>query len=395
MNLRCLRIFSLPKISRLSRLPRLPRLSRISRLSPLATCLLLALLLTSCRYEVELYDDGKSDINMSFDWMTRFREYPDGMSVIMARDGDAFTYFDATNSVDAMRLRLESGEYKLTVMNRTFAEFGTMQFYQRGSHDGLYAQSNTWTQNQEQAWDEGRIYLDEPERIGVAVDTFLVPHTIDEYEFRPWRDMPQDNTVHLELPQVIQPMTTTLRIRCKVINIQYMRAVEGYIAGMADGFLLNQWWRRTQTGTIKLEHWQSSDRKWEYTGATRADDTSTDSIYTGWIHTEVETFGLPHGRELLRWRTPEANIIVLHFTLIDGTTINFSYPVGKLIQYAGDDGLTEHFDRSDVSLELDLELVAPFIAQEPTLPYSQPEGTGQFDAEVEPWSEEEDITISF
>jgi hypothetical protein len=52
------------------------------------------------------------------------------------------------------------------------------------------------------------------------------------------------------------------------------------------------------------------------------------------------------------------------------------------------------FNRADVTLLLDLELVAPFI-REPVLPYAQPEGTGQFDAEVQPWEDEDNIDISF
>jgi len=354
------------------------------------------LLLPSCnRYELELYSDGKADVHLTNDWMTRFGEHPEGMTLILAKDGDAFTYFDATNNVDEQQMQLEAGEYKMTIMNRTFAEYGTMQFYQRNSHDALYAVAKTWTQNAEKAWDEGRIYMEEPERIGVTVDTFIVPHTIDDLVFRNWQNEASDLDVHLELPEVIYPMTTTLHIRCKIVNIQYMRAVEGYIAGLADGFLLNQWWRRTQTGTIKLEHWQTGNRQWETNAATRAGETTADSVFTGWISTSVETFGLPHGRELLQWRTPESNLIVLHFTLIDGSTIDFTYPVGKLIHYEGDDGETELFTKTDVTLELDLELVAPFIDHEPTLPYAQPEGTGQFDAEVQPWDDEDNIDISF
>jgi len=353
------------------------------------------ILLASCdRYEVERYYDGQAEVHLSYDWETEFHERPEGMTLIMARNGDAFTYFDATNNVDEQTMRLQTGEYKLTVMNRTFAEFGTMQFYQRGSHEGLYAVSNTWTQNVEKAWDEGRIYMEEPERIGVAVDTFTVTNAIDSLQFYPWRDHIETGILRLDRPQVVMPMTTTLNIRCKVVNVQYMRAVEGYIAGLADGFLLNQGWRRRQTGTIKLEHWRLSDRQWERTGATRADEAGSDSIFTGWISTNVETFGLPHGRELLRWRTPESNLIVLHFTLIDGSTIDFTYPVGTLIHYEGDSGETELFQRADVTLQLDLELVAPII-DVPTLPYSQPEGTGQFDAEVQPWEDEDNIDISF
>ena len=352
------------------------------------------------RYELEKYYDGRADVHLTYDWESEFGEKPDGMTLILAHDGDAFTYYDATNNVDEVRMRLESGEYKATVLNRTFAEFGTMQFYQRNSHEGLYAQSNTWTQTTEQAWDEGRVYMEEPERIGVAVDTFMVPHTIDDLVFYNWEEDASADTIHLERKLVVMPMTTTLHIRCKIFNAQYMKSVEGFIAGMADGFLLNQGWRRTQTGTLKLDKWQVGDREWlpsdslDTRVTTRAPEgVPTDSVCTAWISTDVETFGLPHGRELLEWRTPESLIIVLHFTLIDGTGVDFSYPVGKVIRYVGDDGSTQLMAKANVMLELDLQIEAPFISTPPVLPYAQPEGTGQFGADVQPWDDEEQIDV--
>ena len=354
------------------------------------------LLLPSCnRYELELYSDGKADVHFTYDWDSLFHLRPDGMTLMLAHDGDSISYYDPTNSIFERTMRLASGRYLLTVMNRTFGEYGTMRFYQRQSHNDIFAVSNTYHISTETAWDNGRTYMEEPEKIGVAVDTFTVPHTIDDLVFRNWQEDASDLSVHLEQPEVIMPMTTTLNIRVKVRGISYMRSMEGYVSGMADGFYLNQLWRRSEVGVLKLDRWER-DRSYETAARVQpaADNTPTEEN-VGWMTTSVETFGLPHGRELLRWRTPESNYILLHFTLIDGRTVDFSYYVGRNIRYEGDDGTLEVFNRADVTLELDLVIDAPFYDEDevPILPYAQPEGSGQFDAEVEPWGDDENVDV--
>ena len=358
-----------------------------------AVAAMATLLLPSCtRYELELYHDGRADVHLTYDWDSLFHLRPDGMTLMLAHDGDTISYYDATNSIFENTLKLSSGRYLLTVMNRTFGEYGTMRFYQRQSHNDIFAVANTYHISSETAWDHGRTYMEEPERIGVAVDTFTVPHTIDELQFYNWREHFDADTIHLERPQVILPMTTTLNIRVKVRGISYMRAMEGYISGMADGFYLNQQWRRSEVGVLKLTNWE---RDYSTQAATRAAADSTAETNVGWMTTTVETFGLPHGRELLRWRTPESNYIQLHFTLIDGRTVDFSYYVGKDIHYGADNGEMEVFSRADVTLRLDLVIDAPFYDDDevPIMPYAQPEGSGQFGADVQPWGDDVDVEV--
>ena len=346
-------------------------------------------ILFSCtRYELERYYDGRADVHITYDWDSLYHERPDGLTLMLAHNGDVITYTDPSNNIFENTLKLKSGTYLLTVMNNTFREFGSMDFYQRNSHDGIYAKSKTYNITDEQAWDYQRTYMEEPERIGCAVDTFDITTDIDELHFYNYRDEMSGDTVHLEQPQVILPMTTTLHISVKVRGISYMRSMEGYITGMADGFYLSQGWRRTESGSIKLTNWQRDSSRGI---RTRADG---DSIETnvGWMTT---TFGLPHGRELLKWRTPESNYIHLHFTLINGKTVNFSYFVGRDIRYEGDDGTLDVFSRADVTLNLDLVIDAPFYDDEevPIMPYAQPEGSGQFDATVAPWGDDVDVDI--
>ena len=359
-----------------------------ARAVSLPMAVLLVLLLSSCQRDpLELYYDGRADLHLTYDWLSRFGERPDGMTLMMARNGDSISYYDVTYRVDETSMRMQSGHYLLTVMNRSFGEYGSMRFFNRSSYDQLMAVANTYNITAETAWDNGRAYMEEPERIGVATDTLHVSTVIDSLVFYDYRDNRFGDTIHHDRLLVVRPMTTTLNIRVKVRGISYMRSLDGYIMGMADGFFVNQAWRRSEVGSIKLSHWTRVKP-----GETRAEDAGEN---VGWMTTQVETFGLPHGRELLRWRTPESNYIQLHFTLIDGRTVNFGYPVGRMIRYRGDEGDMASFNKTDIALELDLVIDAPFYGDDevPILPYSQPEGSGLFDAEVADWGDDVDVEV--
>lgn len=352
----------------------------------------LVLLLAACQREpLELYYDGRADLKITYDWMSDYGQRPDGMTLMLARDGDSISYYDVTHNIDQTDMRLKSGQYRLTVMNKTFGEYGTMNFYRRNSHNDIYAQARTYYVSSENIWDNGRTYLEEPEKVGIGTDSFTVSTVIDSLVFYDYRQQATPDTIHLVRNVVIHPMTTTLNVRVKVRGISYMRSMEGYVTGMADGFYLNQGWRRTEVGTIKLDKWtRISDAE-----ARQASAADSIEANTGWMTCSVETFGLPHGRELLSQRTPESNYIMLHFTLIDGRNVDFAYHVGKNIRYLGDDGTLDLFYQADVALELDLVIDAPFYDDDkvPLMPYTQPEGSGQFDAEVAPWGDDVEVDI--
>ena len=358
----------------------------------LACLFLLLFLTTSCyREPLELYYDGKADLQITYDWMSKYGDRPDGMTLMLAHDGDVISYYDVTHNIDLTSMRANSGTYLLTTMNKSFGEYSTVNFYNRASHNDIQVKSKTYYVQSENFWDNGRTYLEQPEKIGVGIDTFKVSNVIDSLVFYDYRDEATPDTIHLKRHVVVEPMTTTLWVRVKVRGISYMRAMEGYVTGMADGFFMNQRWRTTEVGTLKLENWT---RDTEYEQARRrAEGDPEENV--GWMLCNVETFGLPHGRELLKDRVPESNYIMLHFTLLDGRTVDFAYHVGKNIRYEGDDGTLEVFFQADVALELDLVIDAPFYNDDevPLMPYAQPEGSGQFDAEVEPWGDDENVDV--
>lgn len=357
-------------------------------------CLFALLFLTeACNREpLELYHDGKADVQITYDWMSRYGERPDGMTLMLAHNGDAINFSDVTHDIDLTTMRANSGKYLLTVMNKTFGEYSTVSFYNRNTHNDLHVKSKTYYVQTDNIWDSGRTYLEQPEKMGVGIDTFTVSNVIDSLIFYDYREESKIDTVHIRRHVVIEPMTTTLKVRVKVRGIKYMKSMEGYVTGMADGFYLNQRWRTKEVGTIKLEGWRR-DTEYERTARHRADGTEEENV--GWMVCDVETFGLPHGRELLKDRTPESNYIMLHFTLLDNKTVDFAYQVGKNIRYEGDDGTVQAFYQADVALQLDLEIDAPYYDNEelPDLPYSQPPGTGAFDADVEDWGDDENVDV--
>ena len=357
----------------------------ISLMAPVLLMIGATGLTTSCdRYEVERYYTGKADVSVDIDWMSRFGERPSGMTIILAKDGDAITFTDITHNVDHYDLQLEPGEYKMLIFNRTFGEFGSMRFFRTKSFNDVFAAA-TQLQRTNEDWDSNADYIREPESIGCAVDTFTVlPEMTDgEFRFVYWKDKIDGNYESLKLREVVEPMVTELYVRVKVIGFKYMAGVVGNISGMADGFLLSQAWRRTQMGYHFLDSWAIK----------AAPEESSEDKSVGYITTKISTFGLPHGRELPSQRQPAYNTLSLCFTLIDDTKHVFRYSVGDKIFYRGKD-VTE-FNKYDVTLELELDITAPFYSDDevPHLPYAQPSGTGAFDAEVEPWGDDENVDV--
>ena len=341
-------------------------------------------LFSSCdRYEVELYYTGKADVSVDIDWESRFGERPSGMTIMLAKDGDAITFTDITHDVDHYDLQLEPGEYKMIIMNRTFGEFGSMGFVRTRSFNDVLAYAMRLQRSTED-WDVNAAYMREPEAIGCAVDTFTVlPEMTDgEFRFVYWKDKIDGNYESLKLREVVEPMTTELYVRVKVIGFRYMASVVGNISGMADGFLLSQAWRRSQMDYHFMDRWAIK----------AAPEESSEDKSVGYITTKISTFGLPHGRELPSQRLPDYNMLSLCFTLLDDTKHVFRYNVGDKITYRNVE--VTKYNKHDVTLQLELELDAFYSDDElPNLPYAQPSGTGAFDAEVQPWGDDENVDV--
>lgn len=370
----------------------------------LLTALIVLLALTSCKREpLELYYTGKAQVDIDVDWTTRFTDNPKditGMTVIIAKlESDSIIYSDVTNDIFRYEeLELAPGNYKLLIFNEYINGFGSMYFGERRNFNKFFAYAQQQPRTTD-FWDVNVSYMKEPEAIGCAVDTFTVlPEMADgEPRFVHYKDYIPTEFEGVQLKEIIDPMTTEMFIRVRVLGIKYMQSVIGSISGMANGFLLTQAWRRSEPGVHLLENWKVSDVTYENGDTLKS---------VGYVTTTIRTFGLPHGRELDSQRDSTSNLLSLCFTLIDGTQHVFRYPVGKMIKYrtteaqsrrAGEKNNDDmsYFAKTDVTLELDLIVDAPFYEEEdvPNLPYAQPKGTGAFDAEVEEWGDDEVVDV--
>ena len=317
------------------------------------------------------------------------------------KSGDSITKSYATHDLTGeTNEQMAKGTYKQLVMTNTFQEYlGNMRFFYTDSYEKMMAISNTYNITDMNAWDTGRQYLVEPMHMGVAVDSFDVKTDYDGLVFYEYDKDAGADTLHQERRDTIRSMVTTLTIRVKVRGINYVSSpefggVDGYITGLADGFYLSQQWRRSEVSDIKLNNWRFDG--YDTSASPRRADGDDNEYKVGWIVTDIQTFGLPHGRELLCQRTEKSNYLKLHFTRLNGETIDFDYDVGKMIRYEGDDGTPNlSFKLTDVALQLDLEIDANTVGEDdvPTIPYTQPSGTGSFDAEVEPWGDDVNVDI--
>ena len=366
----------------------------------LASLMLLFIVVASCyREPLELYKQGDSKVVIGYDWTFYNGPLPNGIFVMYAWNGNKFTKRYPTHDLSGeTNEQMANGTYKQLVMTNTFSEYeGNLRFYDTDDFEKIRVQSDYYNITNQDAWDLGMRYMEEPMKLGVAVDSFEVKMDNDGLVFYEYDKGGEVDTLNQIRQDTIRSMTTTLTIRVKVRGINYIKdpsqgGVDGFITGMANGCSLSKFWRSTEVGNIKLNHWRIEG----YESSPRRADASSDML-VGWIVIDVETFGLPHGRELLYQRAENSNYIKLHFVSLDGTkSKEYSYDVGKMIHYNGDDGTLEAtFEQTDVSLQLDLVIDAPYVEEDdlPTMPYSQPEGTGQFDADVQPWGDDENVDV--
>ena len=369
----------------------------------LALLMLLFVMVASCAREpLELYKRGDSRVNIGYIWSEYDGPTPEGIYVMYFRNGDSLTQSNLTHDLDGEEHdKMENGDYKQLVMTNNFSYYTdreNLSFYNTDNFEKMMAVSRTHDITDLNAWDVGRRYLKEPLAIGVAVDSFDVKMDNDGLVFYEYDKDAGVDTLQQERQDTIWPMTTTLTIRVKVRGLNYLKSpseggIDGYISGLADGFYFAQKWRREQVGDIKLDHWRIDG--YDTSASARAARRASGRV-DGWIATDIQTFGLPHGRELLYQRTDKSNFMKLHFTMIDNNVVEFNYDVGKMIHYDGDDGSLEvSFEQSNVSLQLDLAIDAPIIEEDelPEIPYAQPSGTGAFDAEVEDWGDDENVDV--
>ncbi len=351
--------------------------------------MLVSAVMISCdRRPLEVYYPETARIRIDVDWMKEFGQMPTGMSLYFypIEGGSPRTFL--TNDVKSTYVDLTPGTYKVVIFNQSVDEFGSMGFRDPSDYTNFRAIARPLTTYQAEDWDAGTTYVRDPEAIGVALDTITITEEMLEEQlvFTDYRNRDKSHAVettdyiYYETPE---PMTTKLTVNVHVRGLEYVNALKGNITGLADGFYLSQVWRHEDPGTLYLETWRVRDK-------TRAE---ADTITDGYLTTNIATFGLRHGKELLSNRVEKDNELKLCFTLIDGSKKTYTFDVGRMIHYQNGEDIdgTAIYKRHAV-IELDLTIVDLI-----EIPWVKGRGDGGsgFDAEVEPWEDGGTIDIGF
>ena len=323
------------------------------------------------RRELEVYSSDKVAIRIDVDWMTDYGYTPEGMTLMLCKDGDEVTYSTITNDVHSHSVMLEPGTYYLTVFNNTTSEFYSMHFEDLNSHYAAAVRSYFKSSRYSRAWDGNIQYLMPPEDIGVATDTFTItPEMIEEQQKFlnwHWHDNLSENLTEYVFPVVVEPLITRLHVRCNVKGATSISAIEASITGFADGCYLNRVIRTNEFGNLQL------DGPWTFTPA---DETRT----WGTIENSIATFGLPFGKEIKENRDSADNIFHINFLLRNDSLMDRSFKVGKTLVYRTPSG--DALTLAELLRHIEVEVYIPDTIY---LPPVEGNSASAFDAEVMDW----------
>lgn len=352
------------------------------------------LLTASCeRRPLEVLVDNAVRVRVVVKWKVNFvavynEEHPTGMTVRIWDSSDKVVFEESTNN-DYIYASLVPGTYRMMIYNETAGDYaeGGMSFFDYNDYDKMTLRSNQYTRASGRLA-AGLIHIMAPAspRIGVALDTIEVtPNMVmqDTLIFMNFEDYKANGyqSTHeyeklFEVAEEPWPMTIDMHIKLRVKHHRSLRSVECSLSGMADGFYLSRIVRTRETGSL----WFSPD----YT-LWKREPYGDDADETEMVYTQVASFGLPEGKELLSERNEDDNVLSLRLTLTDGSQYDLSYNVGKVIEYVTPESKERRIrtwqDLQDLQLVIDL----PDLID---LPIVNPEGSGAgFDAYVDDWDD--------
>lgn len=229
-----------------------------------AVALLLSAILSSCAYKDLCYNhwehSGKARLSITMDWSC-LSERPTGMTVMFfPKDGGA-PLRHVTNDVDSVVLNLPPGTYNVLAFNQTVEEYESISFHDMDSWDDMYVSIA----------DGGKPgFSREPAELmtGTEEDFVVTPDMLNN-----------PSPVPIELtPHSIAVLTV---IKVPVSGVQYARAADGVISGMAKSFYLTRNCTGTGTTSFELTDW------------TLIESNSLQSPKPGIISKSFVSFGLP------------------------------------------------------------------------------------------------------
>ena len=369
------------------------RLRSLKLLHPASLLVLFLLLLMACeRRPLHVLLDENVEVKVVVDWKVNYvplyNEDPNGMTVMIWKDGIGQPMIKATNS-SSVEFSVMPGTYYLAVFNELQEDYSPkLKFYDIDSYDAMTVRANTYRTTR---WDEGVTYMYAPDdpRMCVALDTIEITRdmlTRDTTILVPYEEfinsdsaMIRTSSYTYEMSEVTWPMTVDLFIKARVKHRQSIKNIEGSISGMADGFYISRISRTSDAGTLRFYPEMFENFK-----------LGEDADSMGLITIRVPCFGLPNGKELLAQRNDPDNVLTFHITLINDSIHHESFNVGKQIRYITPEGIEAQVryrqDLRNLLLEIDLSetIVVP--------PVIVPTGAG-FDAEVDDWEDGGTIDI--
>lgn len=360
-------------------------------LHPAPLLVLLMLLTFACdRRPLHVLLDERVNVKVVVNWqvnyVTLYGDEPNGMSVMVWRDGVGQPTIKATNG-NSVTLSLTPGTYYMMVFNELREDYSPrLKFNDIDNYDMLTVTANSY---RGYGWDEGVTYMYSPDdpRMCVALDTLEITQEMlikDTTIIIPYEEFLNNDSAKYrqselvyELDEVTWPMTVDLFIKAHVKHRQSIKEIDGSISGMADGFLVSRINRTSTPGALRFypemfENFKLGEEE--------------DSL--GLITLKVPCFGLPYGKELLSQRDSSDNVLTFHLTLTNDSVQHVSLKVGKEIRYITPEGKEAEVryrqDLRNLLLELDLSdtIVAPYVPPK-----------AAFDAKVADWEDGGTIDI--
>lgn len=309
------------------------------------------------RRQLEVTPDEHVRAKITVKWDACFKSrfgYTPEQTTFMVWDDLGNAPITRTSFDNSVLMTLDPGTYQLVAFNEiadTYNEAG-LHFYNSASYERMALRSLTYA-------DEGTSYMYPPKTPGIAVvlDTFQVTRDMVEGDtviFVPYEEFRDkgyrfgnEHQRTFELPETPWLMTVDLSVTVKLKHWQSVKAVNGSISGMADGFYLSRVERTRETGLLHFD-----PNNWSRTRyGSEADSTGS---YT----TRIASYGLPLDKELISERKNTDNVLRLALTLSNDSVVNCQYNVGKLLRYSNAEGKeTRIRTRRDLQgLQLNLEL---------------------------------------
>lgn len=362
---------------------------------------LLTLLSTACRRELEYNYHPFCEISVRVDW-SAMDEKPTGMSVYLYPEDGSEPIVKLTNQVDETRLSVREGTYNVLVINQSISEFGSITFQGMDRFSTAKAIATRVPNGSDlHGLEEPEVYGPELLAIATHIRLVVTEQMVSDYQAQVKaeaalsRQVPSATTLQL----TARPLTFNATVHVHVSGIQNVRSVRGRFSGMASGCLLVMGTPLASTSTYMVEQWDITHDDTDYTQGTLTGRFTTFGLVEEAPSTAaaVSTAAVSNA-VVSRWAERAAatdNLLSLDILLVDNqTVVSTLFSVGDRIE--------ELKEELTIRVEVGTEAgsTPPSEGQDnPSVPLPLPDvkpesgSSNGFDATVDDWGEEIDIDI--